>query len=287
MNSPHGFTRSNPATAGALRVSLPVLMYHDIGPLSSNRHFRSCVLQRSQFAEHLAALRDAGFVTEPVSRLPAVEASDSPSKPVFITFDDAYVSFLEAALPELARYKMTATVFVPTAFVGGRSEWMDLIGEGGRRIMSWQDLRDLRTSEIEIGSHGHEHLQLDLIPRERLISDAMTSRNSLEEALGEPIRTFAYPFGYHNRRVREEIRKCGYELAFEVANGLYRPSSRGHYAITRIHVGPNMDAKRLLAAIRRGHYSSFPVRLARSRLEPARRIVNREQRRWKARFTAV
>jgi peptidoglycan/xylan/chitin deacetylase (PgdA/CDA1 family) len=270
----------------AMRVSLPVLMYHDVGLLSSNRRFRSCVLEPSQFAEHLAALQDAGFVTEPASRIPEVEASVGPSKPIVITFDDAYVSFAEAAAPELARYKMTATVFVPTAYVGGRSMWMEPIGEGDRHIMSWQALRDVRANGMEIGSHGHEHLQLDVVPRDRLVSDASVSRHLLEQELGEPIRTFAYPFGFHNRRVREVIRDSGYELAFEVANGLYHPAPDRHYAITRIHVGPNMDPKRLLASIRRGHYSSFPVRQARSHLEPVRRTVDRERRRLKARLAA-
>lgn len=261
-----------------LRGELPILMYHDIGPRSSNPRFREFVIEASLFAEHVAALRDEGFTAEPSSRLPAVETSITAASPVFITFDDAYVSFVESAQPVLAQYQMTATLFVPTAFVGGRAKWMDVIGEGDRQILSWQDLRDLRATGIEIGGHGHEHLQLDLLARDRLVSEIANSRTLLEDQLGERIVTFAYPFGYHSRKVRKAVRRSGYELAFQVAHDLYTPSPSRHFSIKRIQVGPDMSPEQLIAAIRHGR-SSRPVRKARVYLVPLMHLAQRQRRR--------
>lgn len=264
-----------------LRVELPILMYHDIGSRSSNPRFREFVVERSLFEEHLAALRDEGFITEPVSRLPAIERTSTPEFPVFITFDDAYVSFAESAWPALDNFKMTATLFVPTAYVGERAAWLDVIGEGDRRILDWQTLRELRASGVEIGSHGHEHLQMDRLPRNQLITEIQTSRALLEESVGEPIRTFAYPFGYHSRTVRRELRRCGFDLAFQVAHDLYTPSPNRHYSIRRIHVGPDMSPDELLSTIRLGR-SSRPVQTARLYLVPAMHFFQRQKRRWQS-----
>jgi peptidoglycan/xylan/chitin deacetylase (PgdA/CDA1 family) len=267
------------------RNELPILMYHDIGPCSDNPQFREFVLEASLFADHLSALRDEGFVSEPSSRLPDIEAAKTPGSPVFITFDDAYVSYSEVVQPLLDQYKMTATLFVPTAFVGGRARWLDAIGEGQRRILSWQEIRDLRTSGTEIGGHGHEHLQLDLLSHGRLVADIVTNRTLLEDHLGVPIPAFAYPFGYHSWPVRRVVRRAGYELAFQVAHDLYAPSAGRHYSIKRIQVGPDMSPEQLIEAIRYGR-SSRLVRRARLYLVPFMQLARRQRRSWQSRKVA-
>jgi peptidoglycan/xylan/chitin deacetylase (PgdA/CDA1 family) len=264
------------------RATLPVLLYHDIGPHSSNPRFQDFVVEPRLFAEHLAAIRNAGFVTEPVSQLRHIERSNFPEAPIFITFDDAYLSFIEYAQPALLERNMTASLFVPTACIGGRAEWLDVIGEGDRRILGWHHLRQLRASGIEIGSHGHEHLQLDLLSQDQLVSETQWSRAILEDGLGESVRTFAYPFGFHNRRVREEVCRSGYEVAFEVGDDLYSPSRDEHYSITRIQVGSDMDPDQLIAVIRQGRSSSL-ARCIHMRLNPARKFAGRRWRRWLAR----
>lgn len=264
------------------RAEIPVLMYHDIGPRTANPRFREFVVEGPLFAEHMAALRQEGFVTEAVSRLGEVERSTLPATPIFITFDDAYLNLIDNALPVLDELQMKATVFVPTAYIGGSAEWLDVIGEGDRRILDWSQLRELRAAGIEIGAHGHEHLQADLLPRERLISETHRSRTILEDGLGEEVISFAYPFGFHSRRVREEIRRCGYEVAFEVGDDLYTPSPARRYSIKRIQVGPDLEADELISVIRRGRSSPF-VRSVRLRFGPALRLVQRQQRKWAAR----
>ncbi len=272
----HDLSADSPRSS--LRPSLPIILYHDLATPTQNPKFRSCVVEPSLFDEHLAAIREAGFVAEPASRVAALETTDSPATPVFITFDDAYVSFVDVAQPLLARYNMTATLFAPTAYIGGRAKWIDEIGEGDRRILDWQDLRDLQASGIEIGGHSHEHLGLDLLSKHRLTADIERNRALLEDCLGESIRSFAYPYGHHSRRVREAIRRSGYEVAFEVGDDLYTPSPRRHFSIKRIVVGPDMDPERLIHTIRYGQSPPL-VRQMRLRLGPTYWFVNRQRRR--------
>jgi peptidoglycan/xylan/chitin deacetylase (PgdA/CDA1 family) len=66
----------------------------------------------------------------PAGRIPntgAKRTDQLPSRPVLITFDDAYTDFSDHALPVLQRYNLPATLFVPTAFPGSpqRPFWWD------------------------------------------------------------------------------------------------------------------------------------------------------------------
>jgi peptidoglycan/xylan/chitin deacetylase (PgdA/CDA1 family) len=278
MTDTTGEVPSSELARSSPRRSLAVLMYHDLGVPPENPMFHDCVLEPSLFDEQLSALRDAGFVAEPASRLATAELTDAAANPLIITFDDAYISFVDVAQPLLAKYKMTATLFAPTAFIGGRAAWMDEIGEGNRRLLGWQDLRDLDAGGIEIGGHGHEHLGLDLLDRNRLIADIDRNRTLLEDCLGHSVRTFAYPYGHHSRQVRNEVRRSGYEIAFETGDDLYTPSPGRHYSIKRILVAPDMDPGRLIHTIRHGQSSPL-ARKVRLRLGPAYWFIKRQRRR--------
>jgi peptidoglycan/xylan/chitin deacetylase (PgdA/CDA1 family) len=264
-------------SAERLRHSLPVLLYHDISSRSAKGSFRESVVDPSLFDEHLAAISQEGFVAEPVSRLFALERAEASQDSIFITFDDGYTTVVDEAQPLLERHGLVATVFVPTAFIGGRAAWLDRSGEGHRTIVSWQALRDLRACGIEIGGHGHEHLQLDIIAPRTLRSELRDGRALLQDGLGESVTSLAYPFGYHSRSVRRVARESGYELAFEVGDDLYTPSVARHFSIRRIVVTPNMSAEQVVAAARHGRSSPL-VRRARLALGPALRLVQRRQR---------
>lgn len=78
---------------------------------------------------------------------------------------------------------MTATLSVPTAFLGRTSSWLG--GEdGSRSMLGWSELRDLARAGFEIGSHGNQHLAADVNPPELVLRDAAASWAELEQQLG-------------------------------------------------------------------------------------------------------
>jgi peptidoglycan/xylan/chitin deacetylase (PgdA/CDA1 family) len=84
-----------------------------------------------QFAEHLTAVRSAGFepmrLTELVNRLLAGKRIDSA---VAVTFDDGYADNLFKAAPLLERHDIPATVFVTSQHtLSGRGFWWDALSE--------------------------------------------------------------------------------------------------------------------------------------------------------------
>jgi peptidoglycan/xylan/chitin deacetylase (PgdA/CDA1 family) len=51
------------------------------------------------------------------------------------------------------------------------------------------------------------------VPAEQLDDELVRSRSRLEEALGQPCRSIAYPYGDVNRRVARAAERAGYEVA--------------------------------------------------------------------------
>lgn len=91
--------------------------------------------------------------------LPLREAIDMlgtgrmPPRAVAITFDDGYRSVHDLALPILQEFKLPATVFVTSGYVGGGNMWNDRIIETVQSLPSRElDLRDMGLAVYSLAS---------------------------------------------------------------------------------------------------------------------------------------
>lgn len=76
-----------------------------------------------------------------------------------------------------------------------------------------QETQALLDMGMEIGGHTMTHPDLTSLDDDQLKWELETSKAQLEDYVQRPVRTFCYPFGYFNRRVRDAVRNAGYELA--------------------------------------------------------------------------
>ena len=275
---------ANAESVGATGVSappvLPVLLYHDIADGPANPAFRRFVVPPSLLDEHLSALKSAAYATANASDLLCdQQATVHDSSRVYITFDDGFHSFADKAVPALTRYGMTGTVFVPTAYVGGPAGWLASLGEDRRRLMTWDELSAVIGSGMEVGAHGHRHLQCDLVKPDLVQSELYNGRALLEERLGVPVRSMAYPYGWHDRAVRAAVRATGYELAFEVGDNVQRgvvpaASSDKVLRIRRLVIDTDVSGDDLVDLIKHGRRGPAAQR-ARCMVRPAWRVVRR------------
>jgi peptidoglycan/xylan/chitin deacetylase (PgdA/CDA1 family) len=242
---------------------VPVLMYHEVSGRRPSSGFSRFSITPDRLEEHLTALVGAGFHLRSISDLSATD--NEPQ--VAVTFDDAYASFCDSALPILNRFKARSTLYVPTAYVGMRASWLRG-AESCLPIVSWQTLRDLAGQMVEVGSHGHHHDALDSLPRAVVKENLHRSRCLLEDSLGTQIRSLAYPFGYNDRNVRRTAEEIGFATAVQVGYRLHRLGS-DPFAIRRLLVAPGMSGKDLLARIASDRSTPAEI-LRRSGREPWR-----------------
>jgi len=159
----------------------------------------------------------------------AVHAPAGP-RTVAVTFDDAYRSILELALPIMQRLGVPGTVFVPTDFTGGLLQWPGIdhwIGsphEHELSAMTVAQLQALIDAGWEIGSHTCSHPHLTQLTDAELGAELVQSRRRCEEMLARPCPTIAYPYGDHDDRVVAATDAAGYTAACTLPERFSRPT---------------------------------------------------------------
>jgi peptidoglycan/xylan/chitin deacetylase (PgdA/CDA1 family) len=229
------------ATTAKLRLGgVPmILMYHGVADEAEDPN-HLCVAP-SRFAEQMTWLKRHGLRGVGIGTLVDAMHAGRQRGLVGITFDDGYVSVLEAALPELLRHGFTATMFIISGRLGGSNEW----DEGPRwPLMSASQIGELAAADMEIGSHSATHARLAGIDAGQLEAEVRDSKASICELVGGPVRGFAYPYGSMDAAARHAVRDAGYDYACAVQTPM---SELGFMALPRIYVGQSDDARRMAA----------------------------------------
>ncbi len=134
---------------------------------------------------------------------------------VVVTFDDAFRSFTENALPILADVGIPVILFVPTGFLGRKSAWRDYGGPNqvGEEVVSAHELKQLtRQYQIEVGSHSVTHPNLVEVSKEQLRVELRDSRQALELLLLRNINSISFPYGSYGERELQFARETGYDF---------------------------------------------------------------------------
>jgi peptidoglycan/xylan/chitin deacetylase (PgdA/CDA1 family) len=162
----------------------------------------------------------------------ALRAGTLPPRAVVLTFDDGYRSVYDVAFPALARRGMTATVFLITGGNGATPEDKRLPPFAGRPTLSWTEVREMDQAGLEIGAHTLTHPDLTRLAATQISSEVLESKAQIEDRLGAPVSSFAYPFGRYDRRSLELVRSH-FAAACSVRLGLAGPRSDPH-ALERV-----------------------------------------------------
>jgi peptidoglycan/xylan/chitin deacetylase (PgdA/CDA1 family) len=153
----------------------------------------------------------------PVVPLAAVQ--EHPGS-VALTFDDGYCNFYEQALPVLVKYRFPATVFVVTGYCGRHNDWRSRQRHPSRlELMGWRELRESAQLGVSPGAHTVTHPDLSTLSGEDIARELRDCRASLEDQTGQPVETFAYPYGAWSAGARLAVSRqfrigCGTELRF-------------------------------------------------------------------------
>lgn len=223
---------------------VPILLYHSIAEHVDPR-FRTYAVRPEAFAAQMDYLARNGYTPIPVGEYASVitGGEELPRKPVVITFDDGLEDFVTSALPTLQEHGFPATLYVVTGYVGQVSRWLAPEGEGNRPMLNWTQIASLCHAGIECGAHTVHHPQLDVIPVASAREEIVRSRQMLEQHLGSPVLTFAYPNGHHSPRVRGLVIEVGYTSACAVKDAM-SATDDDPFALSRIYVREDVDVER-------------------------------------------
>jgi len=89
-------------------------------------------------------------------------------------------------------------------------------------IMTWDQVRALAATGMDIESHTRRHRVLDTVRPDELADELAGSRADLERELGRPVRAIAYPVGRpvaHLPHIRDALTAAGYQVGFTNGSG--------------------------------------------------------------------
>lgn len=146
---------------------------------------------------------------------------------VAITFDDAFMSVLDNAVPELLARRMPATIFVPVGALDRPPGWdMEEGCADAREIVASADaLRSVASDLVQLGAHSLTHPHLPQVSEEVARVEIQGCREQMRNVIGVDPAVFAFPYGEFDASAVELCREAGYRSAFNNVPGLVDPAS--------------------------------------------------------------
>jgi peptidoglycan/xylan/chitin deacetylase (PgdA/CDA1 family) len=189
-------------------------MYHGIRDGVGSRHaYFETNTSPALFSRQMQFLRDHKYNTLDLGEaVKALSGGDGGRRQVVITFDDGYRDFYTNALPILAKHSFKATVFIVSGLIDKQ-----LASKIERQVMTWDEVREVHSNGIDVGSHTATHPQLYRLKSSLLENEIRQSKRTIEDTLGEAVRSFSYPFAFpeHDRKfirtLRDLLTMHGYE----------------------------------------------------------------------------
>ncbi len=200
---------------GAARYPI-ILTYHSISegdsPLKISPGLFGEQMEWLRANVHVAPLRDI---------IAAVAGRRSlPERTVVLTFDDGFRDFYSSAAPVLRRLGLPATIFLPTGYCGRTNRWPgqpDWVVE--EALLDWQQVTELARDGFSFGAHSINHPVLTELSVDQVEYEIAGSKVQIQERTGQPVESFAYPYGSWSSAVREVVSRH-YQGACATAAGV-------------------------------------------------------------------
>jgi peptidoglycan/xylan/chitin deacetylase (PgdA/CDA1 family) len=195
------------------RSSYVVFYYHGIKDNAKVEQEHLHIRPR-RFNQQLRWLRLLGFRALSPEELLSFHADPDatlPARSYVVAADDGFRNVVEAFGRQSHLHPQ---VFVNTSAVGGTATWAD-----DEPLATWRELEEFEAAGGVVASHGRGHPVMPAIEAEALADELAGALEDLDAHLRSVPPLVAYPYGYHDERVRSAAAAAGYRAAFTTEPG--------------------------------------------------------------------
>jgi peptidoglycan/xylan/chitin deacetylase (PgdA/CDA1 family) len=238
---------TNSVYATSFRIEetiVPILTYHKFCTGESPDAY---TINIKDFEEQMAYLKDNDYRVISVTQLlDCIENNFFPEKPVVITIDDGFKSVYHLAFPVLKKYQFPATLYLYTDFIAN-----------GPHQLSWEEIREMIDSGMEIGSHSLSHCNLINMKQNespmgylrRIEKEVNLSKAILERNTGCTVQSFAYPYGVYSNQIVMLAKQAGYQALLNV-NSMNNSIPINPYSLNRQIIPAGFSIKQFETLLR-------------------------------------
>lgn len=236
---------------------IPVLMYHRFIDKKEDKGTISPALHIDMFEKHLRLLKAFGFETltfKDLKQKGTISRFAQGKRYCIITVDDGFKDNLSLMLPLLKKYNMKAVVYAVTGV--DYNKWdveHPQTPEKRFELMNAAQIKEMADSDlIEFGGHTLTHPHLDKLSFNEQKKEISQNKKQLEDIIGSPLISFAYPYGDWNNDSKILAKELGYDFAVATNSGPLA-LHEDPYLIRRIGIYPGTDTLSLTRKITGGY----------------------------------
>ncbi len=198
-----------PAKPPISHLLIPIYMYHHVSSVPTKNLFDfNLTVTTADFNAQLTWMQKQGYHAITMTELfdTFYDGKVLPHKPMILTFDDGYADIYTYALPALLAHHYRGVFYIITGMIGGN-------------YVTWNEVKDLDKSGMQIASHTIHHVNIGEPPAGMTTQrELQVSKGKLESILKKPIQFFCYPTGepfhhdtlYEREMVLQDLFADGY-----------------------------------------------------------------------------
>lgn len=224
------------------KVRSVILIYHSVGGGGASTKVEEFCDQMAWLSENAEVVSLDTLLGENFN---VIRRSANSKIRVALTFDDGYRTVHDVVAPILSKYSFPATVYVNTGHIGNFDHQPSSTFLGhypDEFFMTWDEVVNLHSKGWTIGSHGVQHLDLNMQEEKTVELQLSESKHAIRHALGAECQHFSYTWGHYNAAVRSSVVAAGY--CSSVA-GWHRPvdSISDQFALPRLDIRANYELR--------------------------------------------
>ncbi len=162
-----------------------------------------------------------------------------------VTFDHGYADSFRNAFPVLKEHHIPAHFFLVTDLIDTKKllELPEGINTDPARdrLMTWNQVMDLREAAMDIGSMGSGHIDLTAVDAAAAKDDVERSRETIRGFIGINPDYLSYPFGRFTPAVKEMVKDTGFKGAVHTPEG--KTGGMDRHSLRRIAVRGGLSEK--------------------------------------------
>lgn len=199
-----------------------VIYYHDIVDKGQGSSYQK--VEYDKFEQQMKLLKDESYTSILFEDLD----KPLPPKAVLVTFDDAFKTVYETAVPVMKKYGIKGNAFVPTYY----------IESGHPHFMTWDMIKELADSgEFSFAAHTHTHVDIRTLSSEEMEKEIVTSNTLLQDRLGKKIDAFCMPYGKYDSNSLQKLKKIfPYKYIFACYYGHAADGKTENHLLPRIGI---------------------------------------------------